>query len=260
MKLFSWNINGLRSVFSKGFAEIVANNDPDIICLQESKIETSKLTPNLEINGYSRIAHSAEKPGYSGVITYCKNKVEIKPKQFQIGLGKEIFDREGRVLITDHQKILLYNIYFPSGTTGEIRQNFKYEFLDYLYTHLSTLPKSDFDRLVICGDFNICHKEIDIHHPKTAEKNKLSGFLPEERKWMDEFASLGFIDTYRHHCGDNIGYTWWTFRAGARQKNLGWRIDYFFVANALKDKIQNASILSHITGSDHCPIELTLKN
>ena len=260
MKLISWNVNGLRSICAKGFLDFVLQHQPDILCLQEIKIQDDQLNPEAMIPpGYEAFFSMAEKSGYSGLATYIRSngkKSSVKPIR---GIGIKKMDSEGRFLITQHQGMLLYNVYIPSGTMGEARQKFKYQFLDAFSEHLSSLSQSDFSKLVICGDFNICHREIDIHHPQQAEKRQLTGFLPEERAWLDSFLELGLIDTFRFKNGEVKGqYSWWSFRAGARKKNLGWRLDYFFCAKALAKKIKSAKILSQVAGSDHCPVLLEL--
>lgn len=261
MKLISWNVNGLRAVQKKGFAEFVKKEKPDILCLQETKIGRESLDKvDTSLKGYFSHFSSAVKPGYSGVASYFKDGSKVDEKKIGFGIKEKKFDDEGRFLISHHKDFVLYNIYFPSGTSGEIRQDFKYKFLNKLFKHIEKLPKATRDKLIICGDYNICHKEIDIHHPDKAEKLELSGFLPDERKWMDKFADAGFVDTFRHVNGEKKGiYSWWSYRAGARKKNLGWRIDYFFVADKLKKKIKDAKILTKVEGSDHCPIVLELK-
>lgn len=259
MKLICWNVNGFRSAFGKGLPEFVAEKRPHALCVQEIKA-----SPDVMVNekfclpGYRVFYSCAEKKGYSGVATWLREDVE-EPREVLHGIERPVFDNEGRVLIVRLKDFDLYNIYFPSGTTGDTRQAFKYRFLDALSDYIVRLPAEQKNRIVMCGDFNICHREIDIHHPEEATKRELSGFLPDERLWMDYFVALGFVDTFRHVHGDSRReYSWWSFRAGSRKKNLGWRIDYFFVAKALTDKVKNADILGSITGSDHCPITLEL--
>lgn len=258
MKLISWNVNGIRAAYNKGLLAYLHAEAPDIVCIQETKAHSDQLSAEqiapLSGPGYFS---SAIKKGYSGVATLTTPA--SKPRDALTGIGIDIFDTEGRFLITEHDSFTLYNIYFPSGTTGNIRQEFKYTFLEAVYDHLAALPAEKRDRSIVCGDFNICHRPIDIHHPDKAKKLELSGFLPEERAWLDRFVALGFVDTFRHVHGDiSDRYSWWTYRAGARQKNLGWRIDYFFVPEAMKNRIQNADIQSSIPGSDHAPLVLEL--
>lgn len=258
LKLVSWNVNGVRAAYKKGLSDFIRHEQPDILCLQETKARPDQLSED-EISpaGYAAHFASAKKAGYSGVATFFRDKPQ--PLSVKTAIGIPAYDDEGRFVITDHGAFKLYNIYFPSGTSGEERQNFKYGFLDDLYAHLKKLPKASRDKIVICGDYNICHKPVDIHHPKQAEKLGLSGFLPDERAWMDRFADLGFVDSFRHVHGPEVSaYSWWSFRANSRAKNLGWRIDYFFVAEALAGKIEGASILPAVQGSDHCPVTLSL--
>ncbi len=261
LTLWSWNVNGYRSALSKGIRELIKNNGPDILCLQETKVapeqleETDRSFPEFEV-WYS----SAQKKGYSGVATFVREKPELLPSQVQHGIGEAIFDNEGRFVISTHKDFTLYNLYLPSGTSGDERQAFKYKFLDSFYAHLAGLPQKTRDALIICGDFNICHREIDIHHPAQATRLQLTGFLPEERAWVDRFLELGFVDTFRHVHGDvKDRYSWWSFRANSRQKNLGWRLDYFFVSQKLASRVTRADILMDTTGSDHCPVVLGIR-
>lgn len=260
MKLISWNVNGIRSVSQKGLLEFVKRERPDVLCLQETKAQEKQIVEQDAVpEEYSSAYSSAGKAGYSGVATYIHNKHKNKFSKPLSGIGIKKFDEEGRFLIHRHKQFLLYNVYIPSGTMGDSRQDFKYKFLDAFQRHLTGLPKADFSKLIICGDFNICHREIDIHHPQEAAKRGLSGFLPEERKWLDDFMRLGLVDTFRLINGDIKGvYSWWSFRAGARKKNLGWRIDYFLAAKALAKKVKDARIESAVIGSDHCPIVLEI--
>lgn len=259
MKLVSWNVNGLRSAFSKGFTATLQHLAADLVCLQETKVLPEQLAPEqLTPLDYSLTINPATRRGYSGVGIYARGPWS-SATALRTGLGEKRFDDEGRFLIADHGSFLLYNIYFPSGTSGDERQGFKYEFLDHLLDHLRQLDDATRRRLVICGDFNIAHTAFDIHHPREAERRGLSGFLPEERKWMDTFAELGFVDTFRLiHGNDSRRYSWWTYRANAREKNLGWRIDYIFVGSGLVEHVRNADIHEAILGSDHCPVSVEL--
>ena len=259
MKLVSWNVNGIRSACQKGLAAFLASEEPDIVCLQETKAQPERLEQEQKtFPGYQICFSSAKKPGYSGVATLFKPG--FAPGQIKTAIGIKKYDDEGRFLISDHGDFLLCNTYFPSGTTGDARQSFKYRFLDDYLNFLRRLPARDYERLVICGDFNICHKPIDIHHPAEAEKRQLSGFLPNERKWFDAFTQSGFVDTFRLiHGQKKDQYSWWSFRADSRARNLGWRIDYFMVSQKLAARVKDAAILASVLGSDHCPITLTLK-
>jgi len=265
MKLISWNINGVRAVAKKGLHEFIKQQSPDILCLQETKIQHDQLIKEDIFNNdllpedYTFFKSAAEKKGYSGVLTLIKDKhlKNTDEKNIKLGLGNTSFDSEGRFVVSDHKDFLLYNMYLPSGTSGEVRQEYKYKCLDYLKKHIKTLSKKDRERLILCGDFNICHKAIDIHHPETAEKKSMSGFLPEERAWFDSLTKLGLHDAFREVNGEvKDKYSWWSYRAGARGKNLGWRIDYFLVGDKIKKKLKDAQILNEVLGSDHCPITL----
>ena len=219
VKLVSWNVNGLRSAMTKGLEKFISKVEPDILALQETKIGRDQLTKVApELQSLTPLYSCAEKRGYSGVASLVSDSCRHPAIKTQTGIRAPEFDNEGRFIITDHGPFKLYNIYIPSGTTGELRQNFKYQFLDRFLAHLRKLKRQDRERLIICGDFNICHKEIDIHHPEVAAKRELSGFLPDERAWMDKFAAAGLIDAFRHLHGDiPKAYTWWSFRAGARR-------------------------------------------
>ncbi|MBN8548099.1 MAG: exodeoxyribonuclease III [Deltaproteobacteria bacterium] len=258
LKLISWNVNGFRSALTKGLREFVAAEKPHLLCLQETKSDESVFADErFQIPGYSVHVSCAQKKGYSGVATWVRDG--ITPRSIECGIGVKSFDQEGRFVILRFKDFDLFNTYYPSGTTGEVRQAFKYKFLDALYEYLKGLSPQKRARIVMCGDFNICHREVDIHHPDTATKLELSGFLPAERMWMDKFEELGFIDTFRSvHGPDTKAYTWWSFRAGARGKNLGWRIDYIWAGKGLRSSIQHAHVYSSTAGSDHCPISVEL--
>jgi len=264
MKIVSWNVNGIRSIYKKGFSDYLSQCDADIVCLQETKAHPEQLSAE-QINptGFNSVFSSAEKKGYSGVATFAKDTIATDNSLH--GISEPRFDDEGRFLITPLSiprgpELLLYNIYFPSGSSGDERQAYKYEFLDAVLDHIAALSKQERKKLIILGDFNICHKEIDIHHPKQAAQRELSGFLPDERAWMDTFQKLGMIDSFRHIHGDVPDhYTWWTYRAGARRKNKGWRIDYIFIAEALLPYLKSAHIDAEQMGSDHCPLSITLQ-
>lgn len=254
MQIISYNVNGIRAAIKKGLLEWIKENHADIICLQEIKAQKENVPLELiEALGYETYWFSAQKKGYSGVAVFTK----IKPKQVVYGSNIEQSDFEGRIIQLDFEKFTLVNAYFPSGTSGEIRQAYKYQWLDefYDYTHQLLEHKN---ALVITGDYNICHKPIDIHDPK-GNKNS-SGFLPEERVWMDKFFNSGYIDTFRLLHPDVSGaYTWWSQRfPSVRLNNKGWRIDYISVSPNLKDKIIEAEIYPQVKHSDHCPISLKL--
>lgn len=252
MRLLSWNVNGLRSVYSKGFVPWVGQARPDILCLQETKAEPGQLKEDLrEIDGYSSYFASASKKGYSGVALYTRTE----PDDIRYGLGLPEFDHEGRVIIATYRHFVLYNVYFPNGKASDERLAYKmafYEaFLDLMQTEL-TQGK----HLIICGDVNTAHTEIDLARPK--ENEKVSGFLPEERAWIDRFLAAGFIDTFRMFNSAGGHYTWWDLKSGARARNVGWRIDYFYVSASLAPRVTGAFILPEVLGSDHCPIGIDL--
>lgn len=259
VKIVSWNVNGFRSAYKKGLPEFVQACGADIICLQEMRVDEATLaSPSFALQDFHGFHCVADKKGYSGVSTYTRAGVE--PLSVSRGIGREIFDREGRTIVLSFAQFDLYNIYYPSGTSGDHRQSFKYEFLEALYRHLKNLPPEKRRRIVMCGDFNICHREIDIHHPETATRLELTGFLPDERAWMDRFEALGFTDTFRQIHGSRPQcYTWWSFRANSRAKNLGWRIDYIWTSQALSKHIRDASIYADQAGSDHCPVSVDIQ-
>ncbi len=247
MKIITYNVNGIRSAITKGFVDWLKAANPDMICLQEVKADENQIEKQLfEDLGYHIYWYSAEKKGYSGVAVLTK----IKPKHVEYGCGIEIYDREGRVLRTDFEDFSLMSVYMPSGSSGQERQDFKFQWLADFQQYIDQL-KVNFPNLIISGDYNICHQAIDIHNPKSNANS--SGFLPEERAWMSGFLESGFIDTFRHFNPEPHHYTWWSFRAGARQKNLGWRIDYHCASKALEGRLKRALILPEAKHSDHCP-------
>lgn len=261
MKIISWNVNGIRAAEKKGLFNFIEKEKPDIFCLQETKIDASALEKlSFLPENYTAFFSHAQKKGYSGVSTFVSKDFLKQHMNNSFSLGENSFDSEGRYLVSEFKDFILYNTYFPSGTTGEVRQNFKYKFLDHFLEHTKSLTPAKRDKVIICGDFNICHQEIDIHHPETATRNQLSGFLPDERAWFTKFLESGFKDVYRDlnidkkHC-----YTWWSYRAGSRGKNLGWRIDYFLVASKFAARIKKAEIFPEIQGSDHCPIGIEIE-
>ncbi len=256
MRIISYNTNGIRSAINKGFIEWLKTDPADIICIQEIKAEKDNVDyKKLEELGFDTYWYSAQKKGYSGVAVFTK----IKPDKVEYGTKIEQSDFEGRVIRLDFGNITLINAYFPSGTSGDERQTYKYQWLDEFYDHLNKLRKTR-PRLVITGDYNIAHKEVDIHDPKGNKKS--SGFLPEERAWMDKFLANGFIDTFREVNPDaKDSYSWWSQRfPTVRLQNKGWRIDYITITENLKGQLADAKIFPHIKHSDHCPIyaELTV--
>ncbi len=255
MKIISYNVNGIRAAAQKGFFNWLQATQADMVCLQEIKAvpqQIGDIIALVEALGYHAYWHPAEKKGYSGLAVFTK----IKPQHVEYGCGEKWIDKEGRILRADFETFSLMNIYMPSGSSGEERQTKKFEFMHFFIRHIETL-KIKFPRLIVSGDYNICHKAIDIHNPKSNANS--SGFLPEERQWMDLFMQSGFIDTFRHFNKDPHHYTWWSYRAGARNKNLGWRIDYHMASELLKHSLKNVRILTDALHSDHCPVLLELK-
>lgn len=250
LTLLTYNVNGLRSAINKSFLDWLGQQSPmpDIVCLQEIKTRPEEVPlADIENLGYQCYWHPAQKPGYSGVATWTKRP----PDRVVAGCGIEKYDREGRILRTDFGHWTLLNCYFPSGTTGEERQAFKMEFLDDFFRWIADL-KRERPHLIVTGDFNIAHTEQDIHDPKGNKKS--SGFLPEERAWMTQWFQSGFTDAFRYRHPERIEYSWWTFRANARAKNKGWRIDYFSVSNELAPRIADVRHLGEAVHSDHCPV------
>lgn len=254
MRIISYNVNGIRSAIKKGFLEWLQTDPAEIICLQETKAMKENIN-HAEINalGYHDYWFSAQKKGYSGVAIFTK----IQPDNIIYGTGHKISDDEGRVIQMDFGDISIINAYFPSGTSGEERQTFKYVWLDEFYVYIKELIKKR-PKLIICGDYNIAHKEMDIHNPK-GNKNS-SGFLPEERAWMDKFLKQDFNDTFRLiHPNEPHHYSWWSQRfPSVRLQNKGWRIDYITVTDPLKHLVYDASIYPDVKHSDHCPVYLKL--
>lgn len=252
MKILSYNVNGLRSAISKGFIPWLKATDADVVCLQEIKISDQQIDNSLFTDlGYHSYWMYADKKGYSGVAILSR----VKPEKIEYGCNISKYDCEGRVLRADFTNHSIMSVYMPSGSSGELRQAFKYEWLDDFYHYISDL-KSQVPNLIISGDYNICHQAIDIHNPKS-NKNS-SGFLPEERAWISRFILNGFIDTFRYFNQEPHNYTWWSYRFKAREKNLGWRIDYHMASESLKNRLKRASILCEAKHSDHCPVLLEI--
>lgn len=252
MKIISYNVNGIRAAISKGFLDWLQQANPDVICLQEIKATEDQI-PKMEIEaaGYPyQYYFSAQKKGYSGVAILSK----VEPKNVVFGTGIDYMDFEGRNLRVDFENISVMSLYLPSGTNID-RLEHKFQYMDDFHNYINQLRK-DIPNLVICGDYNICHEAIDIHDP--IRNAKVSGFLPEERAWLDGFMKSGFIDTFRHLNKEPHNYSWWSYRANARNNNKGWRIDYCLAAEPLKDKISRALILPEAKHSDHCPVVLEL--
>jgi exodeoxyribonuclease-3 len=248
LHIISYNLNGIRSALSKGLGEWIQQHGFDIICIQETKAQPEQINHGLfEALGYHDYWHSAEKKGYSGVLTLSKQK----PDKVVAGCGEPRFDSEGRILRTDFGDLTLLNCYFPSGTTGDVRQAVKMEFLDFFFDWVQELRRER-PNLIIVGDYNIAHNEIDIHNPSGNKDS--SGFLPEERAWMTKWFDNGFTDAFRYKHPAKVEYSWWSFRAGARGNNKGWRIDYQSVTDNLRDRILDAGHYNDAVHSDHCPV------
>ncbi|MFK8297443.1 exodeoxyribonuclease III [Capnocytophaga cynodegmi] len=254
MKIISYNVNGVRAAMAKGLTEWLKNANPDVLCLQEIKALESQIEKTaFEDLGYKyQYWHSAEKKGYSGVAILSK----IKPNHVEVGSGINYMDTEGRILRADFDTISVMSLYLPSGTNIE-RLDFKFTFMDDFQDYINKLKVSH-PNLVICGDYNICHQAIDIHDP--IRNANVSGFLPVERKWLDNFMKSGFIDSFRHFNKEPHNYSWWSYRANARNNNKGWRIDYNLVAQPLENRLRRALILPEAKHSDHCPILVEIED
>lgn len=253
ISLLSWNVNGFRAVYKKGFLEWLRKESPDILCLQETKAEEAQIQKELgEVEGYHwSFCSSKAKKGYSGVAIFSKEK----PGKVTEGFGKDIFDIEGRTLVAEYPGFVLCNVYFPNGKSGEERLRYKMDFYRHFQDFTAGLRKRG-KSVVVCGDVNTAHTEIDLARPK--ENSGISGFLPEERAWIDGFLASGFIDTLRMFNPNPGQYSWWDMKSGARARNVGWRIDYFYVSEDLKGKVKRAWISPEVQGSDHCPVGLEL--
>jgi exodeoxyribonuclease III len=252
LSIYCWNINGLRMAYKKGYLGWFLEEKPDILCLQETKVSEDQLPDELKrIEGYEAYYSSHEKSGYSGVAEFTRPK----PKNVKSGFGIARFDNEGRILISDYGKFILFNIYFPNGKASAQRLRYKMDFYDEFLEYVDALRKKG-AKIVVCGDFNTAHTEKDLARPK--ENSKVSGFLPEERAWMDKLVEHGYLDTFRMFNQEADNYSWWSVRSGARARNVGWRIDYFFVSDNLRKNVKSACIRSDIMGSDHCPVGIDL--
>ncbi|MFT3948970.1 MAG: exodeoxyribonuclease III [Agriterribacter sp.] len=254
MRIISYNLNGIRAAINKGFVDWLKTDPADVICIQETKAQKENVDHTIFNNlGYHDYWYSAQKKGYSGVAVFTK----IKPDNVVYGTGHKVSDDEGRVIQLDFGNIRLINAYFPSGTSGNERQTFKYEWLAEFFIYLEKL-RQQYPNLILCGDYNIAHKEIDIHDPK-GNKNS-SGFLPDERAWMDKYIASKWIDTFWVFHTEPHRYSWWSQRfPGVRLNNKGWRIDYINVTEPLRDRLVDAEIYPDIKHSDHCPVYLEIK-
>ena len=278
MKIISWNVNGIRAVEKKGFCDWLLASEADVICIQETKAHPSQLTQNLLLPGseenlifsipeknasspvavinenakYQSYWSSAKKAGYSSTAIYTK----IKPDKIEL-LGEPLYDDEGRVLSAYFGKTVVISAYFPNSQNQGARLDYKLGFCEAIFKYLNKLVEQGYN-IVLCGDYNIAHKPIDLANPKANEGN--AGYLPEEREWMEFFTTNGYVDTFRKFCSEPKQYTWWSYRARAREKDIGWRIDYQCVNKAFEDKVKSSKILKDVMGSDHCPIEIEIKD
>ncbi len=253
VKIYSWNVNGIRAVHKKGFVEWLEKDHPDILCIQETKAQPDQLPEKLiSLGNYKSYFNSAHRKGYSGVGIYTLKE----PMKIDNGMGIEKFDIEGRVQIADYEDFVLFNIYFPNGKMSEERLKYKLDFYDAFLDYINHL-RDEGRNIVVCGDVNTAHKEIDLARPQ--ENSNISGFLPVERAWMDKFLENGYVDTFRMFNNDPDQYTWWSYRTRARTRNVGWRLDYFFVNEEFKNNIKASYILSDVMGSDHCPIGIEIE-
>ncbi len=252
IRIASWNVNGLRAINRKGFTEFIRQNNFDIVCLQETKIPQEKIPPELLVlEGYFSYFSAAERPGYSGVAIYSK----IKPLQSDNSFGIPRFDNEGRVLRLDFKDFILFNTYMPNGGRSMQRLDYKLDFYDSFLKYLEDLIEEG-RKIILTGDINTAHEAIDLARPRQNENN--TGFLPQERAWIDRLIKAGFTDAFRFFNKEPGNYTWWDYKTRARERNVGWRLDYFFASNNLIANLKNSEIMHQIQGSDHCPIVLEL--
>lgn len=252
MKLISWNVNGLRAVLKKNFLDYFENENPDILAIQETKLQESQIPIEIkDLKNYHIFWSFAEKKGYSGVAIFSKQN----PLNISFSIGEERFDKEGRVIIAEFEDFTLINCYFPNGQMSDERLKFKLDFYDKMFEEMEEIKNSG-KNLIVCGDYNTAHKPIDLANPQDNEK--YSGFLPIERAWLDKLVENGWIDTFRHFDNRPEQYSWWTYRFGARKRNIGWRIDYFFVNKEFLPNLKNAFIQQEVIGSDHCPVGIEI--
>lgn len=254
MRLLSWNVNGVRAIAKKGFLQWLETDQPDVLCLQETKLQEHQIPkPLLAPFGYRTFWSHAEKKGYSGVATFVKDR-EV---EFRDGFGNSKFDSEGRTIVADFGDFVLINGYFPNGGMGPARLRYKLDYYAALLTYVNGLRDAG-KHVVITGDFNTAHNEIDLAHPD--DNRKRSGFMDVEREWIDKYIESGLVDTFRELHPQEVAYSWWDYRTGARSRNIGWRIDYFMVDEPFMDHVKDAFILSEVMGSDHCPVGLEIED
>ncbi len=253
MKIIAWNVNGIRALLSKGGLDWAWDQAPDVLCLQEVKARSDQLTEEqLGSMKLPAIWNPAKRPGYSGVATFYRDE----PTEIQLGLGDPQYDEEGRLIRSRHQDLVLFNSYFPSGQRGKERVDFKLGYYERLLGICDELHRAG-EKIIITGDFNTAHQPIDLKYPR--ENRKTSGFLPEERAWVQKYLDHGFVDIFRHRFPDKVQYTWWTYRLDARQRGIGWRLDYFLVSQALVPRIEDVIVHDQVPGSDHCPVEINIR-
>ncbi len=253
MRIYTWNVNGIRAALKKGLLEWVRNEDPDILCIQETKAHLQQLPPELRVVGdYSVQYCSGERKGYSGTATWSKPK----PRDYRFGFDKDPrFDQEGRIIHSIYDQFHLINIYFPNGGQGPVRLQYKLDFYEACQEYCQELVDQG-EKLILCGDVNTAHKEIDLARPK--ENETVSGFMPIERAWLDRFTDAGYVDVFRKLYPEEVAYSWWSMRTRARDRNIGWRLDYFFVSPNLWDRVVDCRVHDDIMGSDHCPVSLEI--
>ena len=252
MELYSWNVNGIRAVKRKGFLDWMAETQPDILALQEIRIQPEQIPDDLKnIEGYDAYFNCGERKGYSGVALYTKRE----PNKVEFGLGIDRFDREGRVLTAYYDDFTLLNIYFPNGRSSQERLDYKLDFYDAVFDYSQKLRAAG-ERVIISGDYNTAHQPMDLHSPE--DNRNTSGFLEVERDWLNKLEEHGYVDTYREYHPEEVKYSWWSYRTRARERDAGWRIDYHFASEDLMADITKADVLTEVMGSDHCPVYLNL--
>ncbi len=251
MEIITWNVNGIRAVFKKGFADFLKEKKPDIVCLQETKIgDSAREKEKFDLAGYEEYWNPALRPGYSGTAMLISDKLKVDCKKIVNGIGEQKFDIEGRVQTAELDDFYIVNAYFPNANHELSRLGYKQEFNDTILAYMKKLEKKK--PLLLCGDLNVAHREIDLARPKDNIGNP--GFTYEERAWFDKIVKLGYIDVFRHFFPNKVEYTWWSYRFRAREKNIGWRIDYFLCSHSLIKKTSHIEILDRVNGSDHCPV------